>query len=375
MSLRSKITWSILLLILFFVTLASVSTYYLTKKEFTTQVAKDLEGNTVALSHEIYQILRQSRDIAKALSNDSLVRTYVSSKNPSQSQSDVILDEFSGYNLGGMYSSLYVLDLKGITVISTDPRFLGQDYSFRDYFISAAKGEPLTSAAVGITTNELGYYFSHPIFDPKDDAVITGVIVVKLKPEYVEAALLNHLTTGYDIYLTDRHGLIILPSDSDKYLHSLGPLSESSLRDLKQNNTYNQKVFESLDYGVFMDEIQNGYEDSKIEQIKDDHDNKDELIALSKVKDFPFYIMFEGDMTIIDRVSIKSSLVIAGYVLIAAILSVIIILIIVQIFLNQQQIVEQKLLEKTNDLEKLNKLMVGREIKMIELKKELIDKS
>lgn len=375
MSLRSKITWSILLLILFFGTLASVSTYYLTKKEFTAQVARDLEGNTIALSHEIYQIMRQSRDITKALANDSLVRNYVSSKNPTQSQSDVILDEFGGYNLGGMYSSIYILDLKGKALLATDPRFIGQDYSFRDYFVSAAKGEPFTTTAIGVTTNELGYYFSHPIFDPENDTAITGVTVVKLKPEYVESALLNHLTTGYDIYLTDKHGIIILPSDSVKYLHSLGPLSEKSLRDLKQNNTYNQNDFETLDYGVFMDEIQTGYEDSKIEQIKDDHDNKDELIALSKVREFPFYIMFEGDMTVIDKVSIKSSLVIAGYVLIAAILSVIIILIIVQIFLNQQQIVEQKLLEKTNDLEKLNKLMVGREIKMIELKKELIDKT
>lgn len=374
MSLRSKITWSILLLILFFGSLASVSTYFLTKKEFTAQVAKDLQGNTIALSHEIYQILRQSRDITKALSNDSLVRDYASSKNPTQAQSDVILDEFNGYNLGDMYSSLYVLDLKGKAIISTDPRFLGQDYSFRDYFISAAKGEPFTTTAVGVTTNELGYYFSHPIFDPIDDSVITGVTVVKLKPEYVESALLNHLTTGYDIYLTDKHGIIILPSDSDKYLHSLGPLSESSLRELKQSNTYNQTDFETLDYGVFMDEIQNSFADSKIEQIKDEHDNKDELIALSKVKDFPFYIMFEGDMTIIDRVSIKSSLIIAGYVLIAAILSVIIILIIVQIFLNQQQVVEQKLQDKTNDLEKLNKLMVSREIKMIDLKKELSSK-
>ncbi len=374
MSLRSKITWSILLLILFFGTLASISTYYLTKKEFTAQVAKDLEGNTVALSHEIYQILRQSRDITKALSNDSLVRAYVTNEKSTQSQSEAILDEFSGYNLSNMYSSLYVLDLKGKTVISTDPRFLGQDYSFRDYFISAVKGEPFTTVAIGVTSNELGYYFSHPIYEPKDDTKIAGVAVVKLKPENIEAALLNHLTTGYDIYLTDKHGIIILPSDSDKYLQSLGPLSDSSLKELIHSNAYNQKNFESLDYGVFMDEIQNGYEGSKIEQIKDDHDDKDELIALSKVKEFPFYIMFEGDMTIIDRVSIKSSLIIAGYVLIAAILSVIIILIIVQIFLNQQQIVERQLLEKTNDLEKLNKLMVGREIKMIDLKKELSSK-
>jgi C4-dicarboxylate-specific signal transduction histidine kinase len=374
MSLRSKITWSILLLILFFGTLASFSTYFLTKKEFTTQVAKDLHSNTIALSHEIYQIMRQSRDIAAALANDSLVRSYLSSSNPTKTQAEVILDEFHGYNLGGMYSAIYVLDQTGNTVISTDPRFDDQNYSFREYFTSAISGKPNTSTAVGITSKELGYYFSSPVYDPKDNSKIIGVTVVKLIPDYVEKALLNHISSGYDIYLTDKHGIIILPSDSDKYLHSLGPLPESSLRDLLQNNTYNQNDFETLDYGVFMDEIQSGYEDSKIEQIKDDHDNKDELIALSKVREFPFYIMFEGDMTVIDQVSIKSSFIIAGYVLIAAVLSVIIIILIVQIFLNQQQIVEKKLLEKTIDLERLNKLMVGREIKMIELKKELLNK-
>jgi C4-dicarboxylate-specific signal transduction histidine kinase len=375
MSLRSKITWSILLLILFFGSLASYTTYFLTKKEFTTQVSKDLHGNTIALSHEIYQIMRQSRDIAKAISHDTLVRSYLSNPNPSQSQKEVILDEFSGYNLGDMYSAIFILDHTGKTLISTDPRFEEQDYGTRDYYLNAISGTPYATSAIGVTSKELGYYFSSPIFDPKDETKITGVTVAKLKPKFIETALLNHLSTGYDIYLTDRHGIIILPSDSDKYLRSLGPLDQSSLDELVTHNTYDKTEFSALGYGIFMNEIKNGLTNSKIVQIKDIYDNKDELIAISKVEDFPFYIMFEGDMTVIDSISIRSSLVIAGYVLIAAVLSVIIVLIVVQIFLNQQQITEQKLLEKTNDLEILNKLMVGRELKMIELKKQLADKS
>jgi C4-dicarboxylate-specific signal transduction histidine kinase len=373
MNLRGKITWSILLLILFFGSLASISTYYLTKKEFTTQVTKDLHNNAIALSHELYQIMRQSRDIAKALANDSLVKEYVTTTKPSSAQAEVMLDEFKDYNLGEMYSAIYILDKDGIAQISTDPRFLGQNYSFRNYFKSSIAGNDFVTTAIGVTSKELGYYFSSPIRSNLDDTIL-GVLVVKLKTEHVERALRNHVSAGYEILLSDHYGIIILPSDSTKYLHSLGSLPPDSQAELASTQAYATAEFEKLDYDVLMDIINQGFDSSKIIEIQDVHDNRDEIVAIGKVEDFPYYIIFEGDMNIIDKVSIRASAVIAAFVLVAAILSVIIILIVVEVFLRQQQRTEQKLLEKTTDLERLNKLMVGRELKMIELKKEITSK-
>ena len=45
-----------------------------------------------------------------------------------------------------------------------------------------------------------------------------------------------------------------------------------------------------------------------------------------------------------------------------------------RLFKNKQNI-EKKIADRTNDLEKINKFMVGRELKMIELKKQLIESS
>ena len=131
-----------------------------------------------------------------------------------------------------------------------------------------------------------------------------------------------------------------------KDLHSLGSLPPDSQAELASTQAYATAEFEKLDYDVLMDIINQGFDSSKIIEIQDVHDNRDELVAIGKVKDFPYYIIFEGDMNKINEVSIKSSIIIAGFVLITAILSVIIILFVVQIFLNQQQTIAKNLLEK-----------------------------
>ena len=66
-------------------------------------------------------------------------------------------------------SIVYVMDNEGtVTASSKTPsgkRLTGNNYKFRPYFVNAVKGKNARYAALGVTTNQRGLYFSAPIFD------------------------------------------------------------------------------------------------------------------------------------------------------------------------------------------------------------------
>lgn len=371
MKFQSKITLTLLILILIFGTCASIISFYLTKSEFTKQVASEINSNTIALSHEVYQIFRQSQDISKSLSKNSQLQNFLLKSKQSAAELSSVNQELENFNLGQMYASIYVLDPDGNAIVSTDARLTGSNYGFRDYFKESIKGREFVSVAVGITTGELGYFFSSPIHNPTDQSQILGVVVVKLKPKIIEDALLVHKVNGFDSLLIDKYGITILSSDPKKIFHSIGNLSEINLNELKNNNTYGKSSFETLGY----DEVETKLLSVKNTPINlplyDHFDNESELISLIKIDQFPFYLLYEGKISLIDKVSLRSSLVIAISVLCTAIVSMLIIIPIVRQILKNQESVESQIIQKSTDLEKLNKLMVGRELRMIELKEEI----
>ena len=67
------------------------------------------------------------------------------------------------------YDAVFVMDKNGICLASTDPTFIGQNYSFRDYFKKAIQGQGAApvSLLVGATTGRPGLFFAHPIRSEK----------------------------------------------------------------------------------------------------------------------------------------------------------------------------------------------------------------
>ena len=103
-----------------------------------------------------------------------------------------IEEELNSINSALKSSLLYVLDLNGEVIISSDysknTSLKGNNYAFRKYFTKAVSGENYVMMAVGITTGVRGIYFSSPI---RKDKEIIGVMVIKISLDYVDQIFYN----------------------------------------------------------------------------------------------------------------------------------------------------------------------------------------
>jgi len=113
-------------------------------------------------------------------------------------------------------SIVYVMDSNGTVTASsktsTGKGLTGKNYKFRPYFTGAIKGEASRYAAVGVTTNRRGLYFSTPIFDTSDKPI--GVVVIKSGIQRIQIEL-DEFPVQHIALLSDT-GIVFVVSGTDK---------------------------------------------------------------------------------------------------------------------------------------------------------------
>ena len=129
------------------------------------------------------------------------------------------------------YEFVYLMNAKGDVLISRQLPSVktveGQNFATRAYFIEAMKGKPYIDVLVGRTTKKLGFYFSAPILDAKNQPV--GVAIIKLQGEAI-TGIINRFKSGNSGYafLVDQDGVIVSHPNDKWYYHSLVPLSRET---------------------------------------------------------------------------------------------------------------------------------------------------
>ncbi len=130
----------------------------------------------------------------------------------------------------------YLMDQTGLTVASSNHNsassFVGQNYGFRQYFVSALRGARGTQYAVGATTGEPGYFVSQPV---RVDGDVAGVLVLKLS--------LSHLSDAWTArdehtLLVDDSGIVILSSQENMLYASTQALTAETATRLKESRHY-----------------------------------------------------------------------------------------------------------------------------------------
>ena len=161
-SLRFKIIIAVLLVISFFGTLATVLVFNYTKSTLIEKEKNTLEVLSNQTGDKVDQIFNQSLMVVKSIAQEEFSKSALKDSADEDEFSEALV-HLHHYNVNGMYSSLYIINNYGDTIISTDPSFVGKNYSFRNYFQDAINNKSSVDVAVGVTSNEMGYYFSHPI--------------------------------------------------------------------------------------------------------------------------------------------------------------------------------------------------------------------
>jgi len=143
-------------------------------------------------------------------------------------------------------SDVYLMDSQGLTVAASnwnlERSFVGQNFNFRPYFQTAIKGEAGRYFALGTTSLQRGYYFSHPVYQGNK---VDGVIVIKIDLADIEAAWSDR---GNQFIVTDDDGIIFLTTQPRWTYKTIREIDADRLRDIKSSRRYAKKPIQRLPY-------------------------------------------------------------------------------------------------------------------------------
>lgn len=188
------------------------------------------------------------------------------------------------------YLSIYLMNKEGNTLISTDRSFIGKNYGFREYFKKSMEGNPAMDSVLGKTSNQFGFYFSHPVVG--NDGEVLGVAVAKVDGKEIFRENLSDVRLGMDnIFLVDEFGIVVGAIDESHILKSLGKLSEEEESLILESKRFSDREIESFDYAEAKKLLNDYYapKNIKVERINN-------IFGVSKVLNSDLFILSRVDL-------------------------------------------------------------------------------
>lgn len=128
---------------------------------------------------------------------------------------------------------IYLLDEAGLTISASNwdepTSFVGNDYAFRDYYLTARLKGSAEQFALGTVSKRAGLYITSRIADGER---LLGVIVVKAEFDRVEA---DWGALGGAIYVADQRGVVLLSTQPDWRFRVEAPLDEATQADIRRS--------------------------------------------------------------------------------------------------------------------------------------------
>lgn len=152
---------------------------------------------------------------------------------------DAANDYLTDVNRRAHASATYVIAANGIALAASNHgepgSFVGTDYRFRPYFQMASRGEMGRFYAIGVTSDEPGYYIAQPVME---GGKVIGVTVVKLNLEWFQRAGGG---SAEPLMVSDDHGVIFLSSVPAWQYRTLRPLPPALQSELHKTRQYHDK--------------------------------------------------------------------------------------------------------------------------------------
>ncbi len=331
LSLKKKIILSTSVLGGIMMLIFSLFVFFYLKDFMINQKIREINQLNVEQGHESAQIFAKHQLFSKMLGTRTRVKEYLLER--SEAKAEELNNIFLEYTQADpRYLAIYLLDEKGQGLISTDQRFVGEDYSFRDYFKQAIKGQAWTEILLGKTSKQFGYYFSYPITDGQ--AKIIGVLVVKVSTAEIEQAIVaSEISKNSTIMLTDQYGVIVYSNRNDRFLKSLGTLLATEMATITENDKFLGQKIESLQYELVQTELRS-YNKPVTLKFNDQVDSDQEIIGLVKLENLPFYLVTETSLDAIEGTIFSTIIFLLVVTFLILVLSVFVLLRLFNIFIS-----------------------------------------
>ncbi|MBB3657811.1 two-component system C4-dicarboxylate transport sensor histidine kinase DctB [Rhizobium sp. BK650] len=176
-------------------------------------------------------VLEGPRALPLLLADDRQVRDALAS---GQAEAVVGLDrKLQSLVAGTRASVLYVTGKDGIAIASSNWQeplsFVGNNYSFRDYFRRAMETGTAEHFALGNVSNRPGLYISRRVGDA---AAPLGVVVIKMEFDELES---DWRETARPAYVVDEHGVVLITSLPSWRFMTTKPLPQENLAAIRSS--------------------------------------------------------------------------------------------------------------------------------------------
>jgi two-component system C4-dicarboxylate transport sensor histidine kinase DctB len=176
-------------------------------------------------------VLERPRALPLLLAEDQQVVEALASKN---ADAVGVLDQkLEGLVTGTKASVLYVTGKDGIAIASSNWReplsFVGNDYSFREYFRRAMEAGTAEHFALGSVSKRPGLYISRRA---ENQTGALGVVVVKMEFDQLES---DWRDASRPVYVTDANGVVLITSIASWRFMTAAPLPADRLGAIRQS--------------------------------------------------------------------------------------------------------------------------------------------
>ena len=194
-------------------------------------------------------------------------------------------------NVSNVFSTLSILDARGVMVVSTEPSFLGKDFSFRDYFRKAQQGMTSIEFAIGAISKQPGFYAAAPI--RSHSGTVSGMVIAKINPEAISTALTEAAAnTGGHIMLVDEAGVILYADQPERIFQTITPLSDETKTRLEKEKGLVDQPFQTIPYESVFQGIST-YMGPITVDFFDSLDKENEMVGIVNVQGTSFYLLNE----------------------------------------------------------------------------------
>jgi len=218
MKLRRSLFFVLIPLILL-VALFAVSNSY-----FRGQEVARAEGRLSLYQSTVEAELNRFSHLTYVLASDPFVMAVANGSDPS-----VLNPRLEAFAARAGLDAIYLMTPTGTTIAASNHAetrsFIGQNYAFRPYFQTAARGGQGRFYGIGATTGLPGYFIADPVLGV--GGAIDGVIAIKVDLERLEQSWRG---SDEQVLLVNRDGVVLLASDPGRRYLALSPL-DSAQRD------------------------------------------------------------------------------------------------------------------------------------------------
>ena len=212
--------------------------YYTSARKTALTRSHDLAaGQVMEVAKHIEGLFTRHLQSVANMAADNDIRLALQAPNPaSLARANRVLDTFRSTLNDNV---CYLMAADGQTLASsnrdTATSFVGKNYGFRSYFKEAMLGKPSLSMAVGVTSQEAGLYYSHPVYDSAADRPI-GVAIIKLLPVEIQKEIEEPSFTGI-VLVTGPGDIVFLASAPELRNKALWQLTSTEVQQVEAAGT------------------------------------------------------------------------------------------------------------------------------------------